>query len=208
MNAVDFAPPAQTAARPRPLALDTFHFEIDTGIAIVGSDPHWTALQLPQPKAFVHLVSRFAEEGSLRAAILAGDLPDFGQISRHAPLGWENPGSLAEELEIVNERLGGIKAVAGLGTQLIRVKGNHCTRYDARLAAVAPEYVGVRGFSLDEQLDPDWQPCMVCEINPGPFGLIVKHRHKGGANAARGNVTAAGKSVATRHSSTKHCAVQ
>jgi hypothetical protein len=40
---------------------------------------------------------------------------------------------------------------------------------------------------------------MVCEINSGPFGLIVKHRHKGGANAARGNAIAAGKSIATGH---------
>jgi hypothetical protein len=40
---------------------------------------------------------------------------------------------------------------------------------------------------------------MVCDINPGPFGLIVKHRHKGGANAARGNATSAGRSIATGH---------
>jgi len=193
--------PAVIAAPPLRLALDTYNFEIDTGIAIVGSDPHWTVAQstTTATRALVHLVSKFAEEGSLRALILAGDLPDFGQVSRHAPLGWEKRGSLAEELKIVNERLGEIKLVAGLGTQLVRVKGNHCARYDARLAAVAPEFAGVRGFSLDEQLDPDWQPCMVCEINPGPFRLIVKHRHKGGANAARGNVTAAGKSVATGH---------
>src|SRR5215831_12252390 len=186
---------------PRPFALDTYNFEIDTGIAIVGSDPHWTISQptTTATKAFVHLVGRFAEEGGLRAAILAGDLLDFGQISRHPPLGWEKHGSLAKELEIANARRSEIKAVAGLETQLIRVKGNHCARYDARLAAVAPEYGGVRGFSLDEQLDPDWQPCMVCEINPGPFGLIVKHQHKGGANAARGNATAAGKSIATGH---------
>jgi hypothetical protein len=58
-------------------------------------------------------------------------------------------------LDTVNARLGEIKLVAGLGTQLLRVKGNHCARYDARLAAVAPEFAGVRGFCLDEQLDPD-----------------------------------------------------
>src|SRR5215469_4468609 len=201
MNALDIVPLAPIAVPRRSLALGTYTFEIDTGIVIVGSDPHWTISQptTTATKALVQLTARFAEEGSLRAIILAGDLPDFGQISRHTPLGWERHGSLAEELKIVNERLGEIKLVAGLGTQLVRVKGNHCARYDARLAAVAPEFAGVRGFSLDEQLDPDWQPCMVCEINPGPFRLIVKHRHKGGANAARGNVTAAGKSVATGH---------
>ena len=201
MNALDIVPLAPIAVPRRSLALGTYTFEIDTGIVIVGSDPHWTISQptTTATKALVQLTARFAEEGSLRAIILAGDLPDFGQISRHTPLGWERHGSLAEELKIVNERLGEIKAVAGLGTQLVRVKGNHCARYDARLAAVAPEFAGVRGFSLDEQLDPDWQPCMVCEINPGPFGLIVKHRHRGGANAAHGNATAAGKCIATGH---------
>jgi hypothetical protein len=100
-----------------PVIADTLNVEISDGIVLAGSDPHWTVSQPTSTatKAFVHLTARFAEEGTLRAAILAGDLPDFGQISRHAPLGWEKHGSLAEELEIVNERLGEIKAVAGLG---------------------------------------------------------------------------------------------
>jgi hypothetical protein len=193
------APPV--AARLPAGIVGTHALDVEDGVVLVGSDPHWTVSQPTSTatKAFVQLTARFAEEGSLRAVILAGDLPNFGQISRHPPLGWEKPGSLAEELAIVNERLAEIKSVAGLGIPLVRVKGNHCARYDVRLATVAPEFAGVRGFALDEQLDPDWWPCMVVEINPGPFGLIVKHRHKGGANAARGNATAAGKSIASGH---------
>jgi hypothetical protein len=31
-------------------------------------------------------------------------------------------------------------------------------RWNKRLATVAPEFVGCRGFTLDEQLDPSWRP--------------------------------------------------
>jgi hypothetical protein len=52
------------------------------------------------------MTREFAAEGTLRALALVGDLPDFAQISRFAPLGWEHHGSIANELRIVNERLG------------------------------------------------------------------------------------------------------
>jgi hypothetical protein len=51
----------------------------------------------------------------------------------------------------------------------------------------------------NEQFDPAWRPAEVLDINPGPHGLILKHRHKGGAGAAKANATAAGKSIATGH---------
>jgi hypothetical protein len=81
MNALDIVPLAPIAVPRRSLALGTYTFEIDTGMVIVGSDPHWTISQptTTATKALVQLTARFAEEGSLRAIILAGDLPDFGQ---------------------------------------------------------------------------------------------------------------------------------
>jgi hypothetical protein len=175
--------------------------EIRDGVLLAGSDPHWCEAQPTSTatRALVQLARQFKAEGTLRAIALVGDLPDFEAISHFDPLDWRKPGSIARELQIVNARLDELHKAAGSGVELWRLKGNHCARWDKRLAKVAPEFVGCRGFSLDDQLDPAWRPAEVLDVNPGAGGLLLKHRHRGGANAARGNALAAGKSIATGH---------
>ena len=74
------------------------------------------------------------------------------------------------------------------------------------LVQMAREFAAeCRGFTLDEQLDPSWRPAEVLDINPGAGGLLLKHRHRGGANAARANAQAAGKSIATGHVHQPNC---
>jgi hypothetical protein len=180
---------------------------IRDGVLLAGSDPHWTEQQPTSTatRALVQLVREFVAAGTLRAVALVGDLPDFAQISRFGPLGWEQHGLIAKELQIVNERLDEIHKAAGSGVELWRLTGNHCDRWNKRLATVAPEFVGCRGFTLDEQLDPAWRPAEVLDVNPGAGGLLLKHRHRGGANAARANAQAAGKSIATGHVHQPNC---
>ena len=143
--------------------------EIRDGVLLAGSDPHWAEHQPTSTatRALIQMTCQLAHEGTLRAVAPVGDLPDFAQISRFEPLGWEQPGSIAKELKIVNARLDEIHKAAGSGVELWRLKGNHCDRWNKRLATVAPEFVGCRGFSLDEQLAA-WRPAEVLlEYNPG-----------------------------------------
>jgi hypothetical protein len=75
------APPV--AARLPAGIVGTHALDVEDGVVLVGSDPHWTVSQPTSTatKAFVQLTARFAEEGSLRAVILAGDLPNWPNIT-------------------------------------------------------------------------------------------------------------------------------
>ena len=70
--------------------------EIRDGVLLAGSDPHWTEYQPTSTAtcALIKMARELADEGTLRAVALVGDLPDFAQISRFGPLGWERPGSV------------------------------------------------------------------------------------------------------------------
>jgi hypothetical protein len=58
----------------------------------------------------------------------------------------------------------------------------------------------VSGFALCDHIDPRWIMAWQVEINgPGPEGVLVRHRFRGGVNAGRANVLAAGRSVVTGH---------
>jgi hypothetical protein len=146
------------------------------------------------------LARRFVEEGTLNALILNGDVFDFPKISKHNRIGWEAQPSTAAELAEVQERMEEIAEAAGPGVELIMTLGNHDTRFDTFLSQHAAHLEGVRGFALQDHLDPRWLMTWQIEINPrSPAGVIVKHRHRGGAGAGRANVLAAGRSVATGH---------
>src|SRR5262249_49405312 len=172
------------------------------GLLLVGgfclsrpADPASTA-----HRAFVQLVSRFAEAGTLRAVILNGDATDFPKISKHARIGWEKQPSVAEELAIVRHRMSEIASIAGLDTELVMTIGNHDVRLDTFLSQDAAACEGVMAFALRDQIDRAWAMAWQVEINGSdPASVLVKHRHRSGASATKANVLAAGRSIVTGH---------
>jgi hypothetical protein len=93
-----------------------------------------------------------------------------------------------------------IASIAGLGTSLVMTVGNHDVRLDTFLSQNAAACEGVMGFALRDHIDAAWAMAWQVEIKgSGPNGVLVRHRFKGGANAGRANVQAAGCSVISSH---------
>jgi hypothetical protein len=182
--------------------IGTHALVIDEGQIVVASDCHYRP---DEPASTAHtaliaLTRRFAEEGTLRAVILNGDVADFPKISKHARIMWETQPSVADELTVVQRRMSEIAAIAGVETETVLTIGNHDARLSSRLSAVAPEFEGVPGFDLRSHIDPAWALAWQVEINgSGPDSVLVKHRHRSGPGATRANVLAAGRSIVTGH---------
>ena len=84
---------------------------------------------------------------------------------------------------------------ARYNVKLIWTLGNHDARFESRLAANAPQYEQVKGFSLKDHF-PAWQPCWSCWPTDD---VVVKHRWKGGIHATHGNTSMSGKTMVTGH---------
>ena len=123
-----------------------------------------------------------------------GDAFDGASISRHAPLGWEKRPTVIQELETCKERHGEVEAAAGKARKIWNL-GNHDSRFEARLAAVAPEYANVHGMHLADHF-PVWEKAWACWVNDE---VVIKHRWKGGLHAVHNNTVNAGKTVVTGH---------
>jgi len=134
--------PAPIAAPRRPLDIGSYEFEIDDGVICCGSDQHYRPGEPPSTahRAFVQTVSRFAEEGTLKAVVLGGDAFDFPAISKHPRIMWEERPSVAAEIAVVRSRMEEIKSVAGLDCKLIFIMGNHDQRLSTRSALLAPSW--------------------------------------------------------------------
>ena len=73
--------------------------------------------------------------------------------------------------------------------------GNHDSRFETRLAAVAPEYAEVHGVHLKDHF-PNWEPCWAAFVNNH---TVIKHRFKSGIHAPHNNTMWAGRSMVTGH---------
>lgn len=166
------------------------------GQVVVGSDFHiWPGEESTALRAF----KKFVDDIRPAAVILNGDVLDFPQISRHPPIGWESTPTPKEEIEAAQDHLSDI-ATAARKARKIWTLGNHDARFEMRLAAVAPQYAGLKGIHLSDFFGL-WDKAMSCFINEGVEGgaTMVKHRFKGGQNAPRANVLNAGISMVTGH---------
>ena len=77
--------------------------------------------------------------------------------------------------------------------------GNHDSRIDTYLAANAPQFQGLDGFSLKDHF-PLWQMGIRLDINSGGIGhTTIKHRWRGGIHASRNNAVNAGVNFVTAH---------
>lgn len=166
-------------------------FEVDNGVVLIGSDAHyWPDIVSVTHRAFVKL----SKDLKPKAVIMNGDALDGASISRHPPIGWEKRPSVVLELEACRDRLGEITVAAGKAKRFWPL-GNHDSRFETRLATVAPEYARVKGVHLKDHI-PDWEPCWSVAINGN---VIVKHRFKGGIHATHNNTVWSGWSIFTGH---------
>lgn len=165
--------------------------QIKNGTALIGSDAHyWPDIETPAHRAFVY----FAKELKPNLICQNGDVLDGSTISRHPPIGWEGRPKLIEEIEACKERLYEIEQ-ASKNSNFVWNLGNHCARFETRLATVASEYAKVHGVHLKDHF-PRWKPAWSLWVNDE---VVIKHRLKGGMHAAHNNTVAAGKTMVTGH---------
>lgn len=128
------------------------------------------------------------------AVVNNGDAFDGAGISRHPRIGWDSKPTVQEELRACDDRLGEVQEAAG-GAKLIWALGNHDARYETFLAAHAPQYEGVKGFTLKDKF-PAWTPCWAVKVN---HHCVIKHRWKGGIHATHNNTVQSGVTMVTGH---------
>lgn len=164
---------------------------IQDGHILIGSDSHyWPGIVSTAHRAFLE----FAKEFKPKVIIKNGDEADFPSISRHAPIAWEQRPKVAEEIENLKAMLSEIEKVAP-DARRIWPLGNHDSRFETRLATVAPEYAQVHGVHLKDNF-PLWEPCWATLINSD---VVVKHRYKSGIHAPHNNTLWAGRTIVTGH---------
>lgn len=162
------------------------------GTVIIGSDGHfWPGERSVAFGAMVELVKDLKPS----MVIMNGDAFDGARISRHLPGGWANLPDVADELDAVRERLAEIESVAPKDCPLVWPAGNHDSRFGARLAQGAPEYIRVKGFDIADHFEA-WQFCWSIWLNDN---TVVKHRYHQGIHAAHNNALKGGKNIVTGH---------
>lgn len=168
------------------------HYDCLNGHVLIGSDAHiWPGPMTTAMRGFI----KFARELKPRVLILNGDVVDHPQISRHPPIGWEHHPTVKDEIEAAQAQLAQIEDAVPRSTKLCWTLGNHDSRFETRLATVAPEYARLTGFHLKDHF-PAWAGCWAAWVNND---VVVKHRYKGGVHATHNNTVASGKHIVTGH---------
>lgn len=167
--------------------------DIDDAVIFVGSDAHYWPDQISVAhQAFVKLIKKHKPN----IVVMNGDAVDGSSISRYPKAAWSTVKmpTVKEELETVADRLNEIEKVAG-NAKLIFTLGNHDARFESKLANLAPEYEGIKGFSLKDHF-PRWLFCMSVMVNKN---LMIKHRYNNGIHGVYNNTVKAGTSMVTGH---------
>lgn len=166
-------------------------FQIEDGHVLIGSDAHYfPGIVTAAHRAFVQMCRDIRPA----AVILNGDVFDGSTISRHPRIGWDNKPTVQKELQAVDDRTAEIETAAGT-KNLFWTLGNHDARFETFLAAHAPEFQGVDGFTLKSRF-PAWKPCWSVWINDC---TVVKHRFKSGIHATHNNTMWSGRTIVTGH---------
>ncbi len=165
------------------------------GTVIVFSDAHfWPGVYTTAFKGLLWAISDLKP----MAVIANGDIFDGAGISRHPRIGWAKSPSVMEELKACTISMGYIEEAAKearYNVKLVWPLGNHDARFETFLAANAPQYEHVKGFTLRDHF-PNWEPCWSVWVNEG---TVIKHRFKGGIHATHNNTMWSGKNIVTGH---------
>lgn len=164
---------------------------VEDGVVLIASDCHyWPGDPSTAHRALVMAMRKLKPA----AVIMNGDVLDGATISRHPPINWEDRPSVISEIEACKARLDELTTAYPKALRFWTL-GNHCARFESRLAAVAPEYAKLHGFHLHDHF-PDYSPAWSVWINDS---VVVKHRFKGGIHATHNNTIWAGKTMVTGH---------
>lgn len=168
---------------------------IENGTVIIFSDAHFMpGIRTTAFKGLLWAIEAYKP----KMVVCNGDAFDGGSISRFPRIGWDKKPSILEELKACEASLGEIEETAKKArhnVKLVWPLGNHCARFENRLAQVAPEFEGVKGFHLKDHF-PAWIPCWSTWLTDK---VVVKHRYKGGIHATHNNTVGSGKSIVTGH---------
>jgi hypothetical protein len=163
-----------------------------TGTVIVFSDMHaWPGDRSVAFGALVELTK------ALKPTLLIsnGDSVDMASISRHPPIGWQSIPTVQEELAAAKELHAELENAAPSGTPLVWLYGNHCLRFNTRLASEAAEFRGVPGASLEDHF-PSWDFAVSMMLNNH---TMVFHSYHNGIHAGYNNTLKSGVSTVTGH---------
>jgi hypothetical protein len=168
---------------------------IENGVVLVFSDAHfWPGIHTTAYKGVLWAINELQP----KAIIANGDIFDGASISRYPRLGFDSTPSVIQELKACEIAMGEIEDTAKKvrhNVNLVFTLGNHDARFENRLAANAPQYEFVKGFSLRDHF-PTWHPCWSCWPTDE---VVVKHRWKGGIHATHNNTVNSGVSMVTGH---------
>lgn len=170
---------------------EDLHIPLKDGQIVIGSDAHyWPEEITTAHMGFCEVIGRIKP----KIVVLNGDIFDGARISRHLKRGWDLLPDVKQEIEAVQDRCGEIEAVSG-NAKLIRTLGNHCLRFEQRLAMMVPEYENVGGMLLKDHI-PRWEPCAAVFVNDN---TVIKHRYHNGVHARWNNALKSGRSIVTGH---------
>lgn len=179
-----------------PSAYERKELGVLNGCGIVFSDAHfWPSIRTTAFNGLLWAIKEFKPS----FIVCNGDALDGATISKHLPsgIGPKEP-TLIEELKACQEAMGEIEETAKEvrhNVRLVYTWGNHDARFNARLAANAPQFAQTYGFKLEDHF-PTWEFCMTCWPTPD---VVIKHRYKGGIHATHNNTVNAGKTIVTGH---------
>ena len=184
-----------TTGRPKEFVSKIGHritLTLKDGVAVVFGDAHyWPGDASLAHKALIRYIKLYIPS----VIICNGDAFDGAKISRHPPTGWAKMPDVADELAYCVEMIGEVEGAAPPKAKLCWNMGNHDTRFSARIAQTAPEYVRVKGTDLPDHF-PAWNFAWSTFINDD---VVCKHRLKGGVHATWNNTLHSGKSIVTGH---------
>lgn len=165
------------------------------GTIIAFSDAHfWPGIRTTANRGLLWAIHVLKPQ----AVVNNGDAFDGASISRFPRIGWDSTPSVIEELKACEIALGEIEETARAARHNVRLVwclGNHDARFENRLAANAPQYEHVKGFSLKDHF-PAWEPTWAVWNGPN---TVIKHRFKGGIHATHANTVNAGVNIVTGH---------
>lgn len=165
---------------------------MEKGRVLVFSDAHfYPDDETTAFRALIECIKEFRPE----VIVCNGDAFDGASISRHPRIGWDSKPTVKQELDAVTYHLNEIENASTFKSNLIWTLGNHDARFETFLAANAPQYEGIQGYSLKDFF-PHWQPCWSYWVNDS---TVIKHMWKGGFGAGRANALNSGVSMVTGH---------
>lgn len=172
--------------------------EIDDAVMVVVSDRHkWPGDGVSAAEAALYTL---LPQIKPNVFVFNGDLFDGANISRHPPLGWEKKPDAASELFACQQVLSNIEQLVGKDCGLYYTIGNHCRRFDYKLALTASDFRGITGLRLADHF-AHWRMSWSLHVNPGVLGghTVIKHKLRQGVGAARNNALASGVHIVTGH---------